>query len=161
MENGIAFAELLRWIADETARWEAWTAGQDAGLWVIPAGDGRIATVRDLLFHVFVVDLRYGQRLNGLPVSTYEEEACADAAALFALARRGQALLRRACALDPTPIIEFPTLSAGTLRASRRKLIAHSITHHLRHMAQAATLVRQQGRPTGWMHDLVMSDALE
>ena len=160
MQHGIAFSELLTWIADETARWEAWTARQDAAIWAIPAGSGRIATLHDLLFHVFIVDLRYGQRLHGRPVSAYEDEPCADAATLFALARRGQALLHDALALDLSPVIEFQTLSAGTLRASKRKVLAHSLTHHLRHLAQAATLVRQHGHPTDWPHDLMMSGAL-
>jgi uncharacterized damage-inducible protein DinB len=62
--------------------------------------------------------------------------------------------------VDLTQVIEFQTLSAGTQRASKRKVLAHSITHHIRHLAQAATLLRQHGFSTGWPHDLLMSDAL-
>lgn len=162
MPPGISFSELLAWNASETTRHEVWFAQQPPTVWAAPAGTGRTATVRDLLFHTYIVDLRYGQRLNGLPVSTYEDEAVTDPMAMFALARRGQDLLAKAIdgPNDLAEVIEFQTLTAGTLRASRRKVIAHALTHHIRHMAQIATLLRQHGAPTGWMHDLLMSDAL-
>lgn len=162
MQAGISFSELLGWIGEETTKYETWFAGQPAGAWTAPAGSGRTATVRDLLFHTYVVDLRYGQRLHSMPVSSYEDEAVAEPMAMFPLARRGQALLRQAAedGRDLGEVIEFQTLTAGTLRASRRKVLAHSITHHLRHTAQIATLLRQAGHPTGWMHDLLMSGAL-
>ena len=82
---------------------------------------------------------------------------------MFALARRGQDRLRLALdgSVDLTKVIEFQTLSAGTLRASGRKILAHTLTHHIRHLAQIATALRQHGHPTDWMHDLLMSDALD
>jgi uncharacterized damage-inducible protein DinB len=162
MPPGISFSELLAWIASETTRYEAWFAQQQPTVWSAPAGTGRIATVRDLLFHTYVVDLRYGQRLRGLPVSSYEDEAVAEPMALFTLARRGQDLLAQTLdgRIDLAEVIEFQTLTAGTQRASKRKVIAHALTHHIRHMAQVATLLRQHGSPTGWPHDLLFSDAL-
>lgn len=162
MQNGITFPELLAWIGGETARYETWFAGQPAAAWAAPAGTGRIATVRDLLYHTYIVDLRYGQRLHDLPVSSYEDEAVSDPMALFPLARRGQELLARALdgGVDLGRVIEFQTLSAGLQRASKRKVLAHSLTHHIRHLAQVATLLRQHGFATGWPHDLLMSDAL-
>lgn len=161
---GLGLGELLDWIAGETRNWQAWFARPPPAVWAVPVGDGRTATVRDLLFHVYVVDLRYGQRLHGLPVSTYEQEAVADPAELFPLAARGQDLLRRwlagATPADAAEVIEFQTLTAGTLRATRRKVVAHSLTHHLRHLAQVATALRQHGHPSDWMHDLLVSPAL-
>lgn len=165
MTHGISFIELLTWIGNETTAYEKWFATRPDAVWAVPVGMGRTATVRDLLFHVYIVDLRYAQRVHNLPVSSYDDEAAADAKALFALARRGQDLLRRSLdsdgGVDLQQVIEFQTLTAGTLRASGRKVIAHTLTHHIRHLAQIATALRQHGHPTGWMHDLLISDALD
>lgn len=160
--QGIAFTELLVWIGGETARYERWFATQPATAWAAPAGSGRIATVRDLLYHTYVVDLRYGQRVHGLPVSSFEDEAVADPMQLFPLARRGQELLASALTsgIDLGEVLTFQTLSAGTQQASKRKIIAHSLTHHVRHLAQVATLLRQAGHATDWPHDLLFSDAI-
>lgn len=163
-DDGPTFAELLAWIAEETPRWQAWFARQPEAVWGLAFGSGRTATVRDLVFHVFAVDLRYGQRLLGLPVTPFEEIPAADPEALFALAARGQEQFRRWLA-ESTPgdraqVIEFQTLSAGLRRASKRTVLAHSLTHHLRHMAQLATVLRQHGHPTDWPHDLLMSRAM-
>ena len=163
MTPGISFAELLDWIGNETNAYEHWFATRPAAAWMVSVGMGRTATVRELLFHVYVVDLRYSQRLHQMPVSSYADEAVENAQALFALARRGQDRLRLALdgSVDLTKVIEFQTLSAGTLRASGRKILAHTLTHHIRHLAQVATALRQHGHPTDWMHDLLMSDALD
>ncbi len=160
--QGIAFTELLAWIVNETTRFEKWFAAQPATVWAAPAGSGRIATVRDLLYHTYLVDLRYGQRVNGLAVSSYEQEAVAEPMLLFPLARRGQELLTTALTgdRDLSEVLTFPTLSAGIQQASKRKIIAHSLTHHVRHMAQVATLLRQAGHATDWPHDLLFSDAI-
>jgi uncharacterized damage-inducible protein DinB len=162
MTAGITFVELLDWIGMETTAYERWFAGRSDVVWAVPVGLDRTATVRDLLFHFYMVDLRYGQRLRQLPVSSYADAATADAAGLFALARRGQDLLRSALdgSVDLTQVLEFQTISAGTLRASGRKILAHSLTHHIRHLAQIATALRQHGHATDWMHDLLMSDVL-
>ena len=160
--QGIVFTELLGWIGGETVRYERWFATQPASVWSAPAGSGRIATVRDLLYHTYLVDLRYGQRVNGLAVSSYEDEAVAEPMLLFPLARRGQELLATALTgdRDLSEVLTFPTLSAGIQQASKRKIIAHSLTHHVRHLAQVATLLRQAGHATDWPHDLLFSDAI-
>lgn len=162
MTAGITFVELLDWIGNETAAYERWFTNRPDAAWAVPVGLERTASVRDLLFHVYAVDLRYGQRLHQTPVSSYEDLSVADAAGLFALARRSQDLLRSSIdgSVDLAQVLEFQTLSAGTLRASGRKILAHTLTHHMRHLAQVATALRQHGHPTDWMHDLLMSDVL-
>jgi uncharacterized damage-inducible protein DinB len=162
MPPGLAFGELLAWIGGETERYERWFAARPAAVWAIPVGSGRLATISDLLRHVVVVDLRLAQRVHGQAVSSEAEFAGSDPAALFALARRGQALLRAALAagFDLEQVISWQSQAGGEFRASKRKVIAHSLSHHIRHMAQAATLLRLHGHPTDWFHDLLMSDAL-
>jgi len=162
MSPGISFTELLAWIAAETRRYEAWFATQPAGAWAVPVGAGRIATITELLHHVYAVDLRMAQRIHGQPPAADAEIAATDPAALFTLAQRGQAHLAAALSsgMDLHALIAWTTQTGVQIRASRRKVMAHSISHHLRHMAQAATLLRVHGYPTDWLHDLLLSDAL-
>lgn len=162
MTAGLTFIELLDWISSETAAYERWFATRPDAVWTVPVGLDGTGSVRDLLFHVYMVDLRYGQRLSQLPLSSYTDEVVGDSASLFALARRGQDLLRSTLdgSVDLTQVLEFQTISAGTLRASGRKILAHTLTHHIRHLAQIATALRQHGHATDWMHDLMMSDVL-
>jgi uncharacterized damage-inducible protein DinB len=162
MTPGLSFSEMLAWISDETARYERWFATKPAEIWMVPAGTGRTATVRDLLHHVYAVDLRLAQRVLGQPLATDTEIAVVDAPALFALARRGQELLASALdgLVDIDATISWQTQTGVQISASRRKVIAHTLTHHIRHLAQVATVLRQHGHPTDWPHDLLLSDAL-
>jgi uncharacterized damage-inducible protein DinB len=161
MEPGISFRELLGWLGEETTRYERWFATKPAAAWTVPAGEDRVATVRDLLFHTYYVDLRMGRYLHGEPVPQPTDISAPDAPALFALAREGQALLTHALAtIDLDQMVDYQTRAHGVLRISRRKIFAHSITHHLRHTAQVATLLRQGGFATDWLHDLLMSGAM-
>jgi uncharacterized damage-inducible protein DinB len=162
MSPGISFSELLAWIAAETGRYEGWFADQPAGVWAVAVGNGRISTISELLHHVYSADLRLAQRVHGQPPAAEAQLAAADPGALFALARRGQAhlLLALTTGIDLAEVIAWTTSAGGQVRASKRKVIAHSLSHHLRHMAQAATLLRLHGYPTDWTHDLLLSDAL-
>jgi uncharacterized damage-inducible protein DinB len=154
---------LLEWNRAESRRWHAWFSGHRSAL-DLPIGEGRTASVRRLIHHVFVVDLRYAQRLVGLPVSAYETLDGLDLDGLFALAERAHALLAGwlagASEADLSRAHTFTTLSAGTLDASARKIVVHACTHHLRHWAQIATVLRLHGQPSDWVHDFMMSDVM-
>lgn len=125
---------------------------------------GRMATVRGVVHHVAVVERRYADRLAGDPVTPYEAVPSSPTDALFAAARDANDRLARWIATasndDLARVIEFGTISAGTHRASARKIVAHALLHGVRTWAQIATVVRMHGLPTGRMHDLLLSDAL-
>jgi uncharacterized damage-inducible protein DinB len=165
MTPGISCIALLDWIAAETNAYKRWFTTRPASIWSLPTGlSAGSGTVRDLLVHVYTVDLRYSERLLGMPVTDHAAAAAAaaDPVGLFALARRGQSLLRQAVNqedLDWAAQITSVTRSAGTLVASRRKVLAHTLTHHIRHLGQIAMVLRQHGHPTDWTHDLILSDA--
>lgn len=159
-------AALLAWNRAETRRWHAWFAAHPAALEVSmgPGAGPGTATVRKAIHHTFAVDLRYGQRLTGLPVSAFETIEAGDLEALFALAERGQALLggwlARATSADLDRVHTFMTLSAGERTATGRKILVHSCTHHVRHWAQIATVLRANGRKSDWPHDFLLNDAM-
>jgi uncharacterized damage-inducible protein DinB len=157
---------LLAWNRAEIARWHAWFAVHPAALEVSmgPGAGAGTASVRKAIHHTFAVDLRYGQRLTGLPVSAFETIEAGGLDALFALGERGQELLAgwlaRATAADLEHVHTFMTLSAGERTASGRKILAHTCTHHVRHWAQIATMLRASGMKSDWPHDFLLSDAL-
>jgi uncharacterized damage-inducible protein DinB len=162
--HALTFRELLHYTAAETERWHRWLAEQGEAVLDLPAGEGRTATVRGLLHHVFAVERRYADRLLGEPVTPYEAIDTSSIVTLFAAGREARERLERYLAGatddDLARRLEFQTISAGTLSASARKIVGHALLHGVRHWAQLATVLRQQGRATDWMHDLLMSDAL-
>lgn len=163
--RALTFRELLDYTAVETERWHRWLAAQPVPVLDLPVGTGRTATVRGLVHHVVVVERRYTDRLRGEPVSSYEEVPSDPLDALFGAFADGRARLEAwlasATDADLTRRLEFQTLSAGTLTASARKIVAHLLLHGIRHWAQLATALRQQGHATDWGHDILLSDALE
>jgi uncharacterized damage-inducible protein DinB len=162
--QALTFRELLDYTAAETAHWHRWLAAQPAAVLDLPAG-GRTATVRGLVQHIFAVERRYADRLLGDPVSSYDVIPTESVEALFAAGRDARQRLERylsqATDEDLARRLEFQTLTAGAQVASARKIVAHALLHGVRHWAQLATIVRQGGHATDWMHDLLLSDALE
>lgn len=154
---------LLAWNRAETRRWHAWFLAHPEALdlWT---GPGSTGTVRSMIHHVFAVDLRYAQRLAGLPVSAFESIDVRDVEGLFSLAERAHALLEgwlaTATDADLARIHTFMTLSAGERTASARRIVVHACTHHVRHWAQIATILRMAGMRSDWPHDFLFSDAM-
>lgn len=155
---------LLEWNRAENRRWHTWFLAHPSAL-ELSMGAGSTSTVRGMIRHVFAVDLRYAQRLVGLPVSAFETIDVSDVAGLFGLAERAQNLLAgwlaSATAADLDRSHTFMTLSAGERTASARKIMTHTCTHHVRHWAQIATVLRMQGQKSDWPHDFLFSDAMQ
>lgn len=161
----LTIRELLDYTRAETEHWHRWLATQPPDVLDLPVGVGRTATVRGLIHHIIVVERRYTDRLRGEPVTTYESVPSDSLGALFATfsdtRERLDAWLASATGTDLARRMEFQTLSAGTLAASVRKVLVHVPLHGIRHWAQLATALRQQGHATDWPHDILMSDVME
>jgi uncharacterized damage-inducible protein DinB len=158
----LALEELLGWSDESTRQWMQFLASTPAACG-LPCGIYGCATVLGLVRHIVAVELRHGERLAGLPVTAYEEIPEDSLAALAAL--HGETMQRFRELLGDSTIdwaaeIEFPTRSAVTLRATRRKLLAHALLHSIRHWAQLATLLRTAGYQPGIAGDLLASSAL-
>jgi uncharacterized damage-inducible protein DinB len=164
MTTALTFRELLDYTRAETERWQAWLAAQPTEVLELPAGTGRTATVRGLIHHIIVVERRYTDRLRGEPVTNYADVP-SDLDPMFATFADTRAMLEQwlqsASDADLAERLEFQTLSAGTLTGSARKIVVHLLLHGMRHWAQLAMTLRQQGHATDWPHDILMSDALE
>ena len=159
--DGIPFAMLLGYRDAETARWRAWFERHPEAL-EVPMGTGRTATVRGLVIHIFAVELRYAERLLGRRVTGYEELEPATTDEVFAIGKRARTLidefLGRADDREMREVLEFQTLTAGTVRATKFKIAANLVNHGVRHWAQIATELRQHGFTDQWAHDFLLSD---
>ncbi|HSU16851.1 DinB family protein [Longimicrobium sp.] len=162
--DALSFRELLGWTGEETARWEEWLRAQDPAVLAVSLGEGKWATVGDLVFHICVVERRYTERLYDEEPSAYEGIPRSTLDEIFAVHHATRARLERWVAAAPPEewekVLTFETITAGTLRSSKRKIVAHVLMHGVRHWAQISTALRQAGHPQPWMHDLIMTTAM-
>ena len=160
MDAGITFTELLDYTEQETSRWKAWFAAHpqalDESCDVAAAG-----TVRTLVLHIFATELFFANTVLDLPMPDWQKLPSQTVEELFAVGEDAQAKLRefigKAEPADWQPVIE---LGVADLRGSKRKLVAQALLHGVHHRGQLATFLRQRGFADGWVHDLILTDAM-
>ena len=161
----ISFQDLLSANEAETQKWRAWFEQQTAAVLDVPLSIALAKNVREFLLHIFAVELRYAERLAGLPITDYETLPTGSVNELFGIGERARAMYRdyfvTATDADLANMMEFNTRTAGTLRASKRKMFAHAMLHGVRHWAQLATALREAGYPTNWGKDFLYSEVME
>jgi uncharacterized damage-inducible protein DinB len=157
--------ELVEYTTWQRTLWQSWFErhGRDAlGVTTGPNADGRFPTVGSLIRHIFSAELRYLERIAGLPLTDASAISSDEPAALFEFGNRGRArfvlLLETLPPALWTTRLEFPLLNR-TASASPCKIVLHVLTHEIRHWAQVATLLRLQGWSTE-RHDLLLSPVL-
>jgi uncharacterized damage-inducible protein DinB len=153
-----AIAPLFAWRDNETTHWRSFFEENPRAL-DFPAGDGTMDTVRGVVRHIFAVELRYGQRLLGQPVTDWADFRQQSLPDLFAIGDEARRMIDQYMAsADEASLsgtMTFSTLTAGTITATRRKILVNVVTHGMRHWAQVTTFVRQGGVRASWPHDLL------
>jgi uncharacterized damage-inducible protein DinB len=153
--------EILAWNDGMAAQWKA-LAESHAELLGLPCDIYHAGTVAKLLQHIVAVELRYTQRLAGDTETPYEEVPFGSAEEIFSVHDRALAGIRALLAdsvYDWSVELEFNTISAGRLRASRKTMLFHMLLHSVRHYAQLATHIRQQGFSAGFAMDYLTMGA--
>lgn len=164
MTLGVSMEELLGWNIEASNFWKTHLEAHPE-LLQLDCGIGGAAKVQDFVRHIWAVDLRWAQRLAGLPETPREAIPEGPLDVLFDLHRQAVDILKGLLA-DPQQDWEAPyTLSApwlpqGQGTFSRRKVLGHALFHGQRHWAQLATLVRAAGSPSGFRGDLLFSSSL-
>ena len=161
MDSGLSLSELLQYVNQETAHWREFFQCNPPALDVAVSIAGT-KSVRDMLQHIFAVELRYAERLNDdAEVTPYERHTGKSAEELFAMGEQARRMLVEylAKASDLDRVLTFPTLTSGTLSASKRKIAIHMLLHGVRHWAQLATALREAGFATG-KHDFIFSNVM-
>jgi uncharacterized damage-inducible protein DinB len=176
--RGLSFGELLDYSAEESNHWRDFFTQHPDAL-DLPCDIAQTKTVRELVLHIVVVQMRYAERLLNMPVTEFEsllaqltgakpgEEKSGKAQIadkIFALGRKSLEDLRSfaiaANDSDWDGTLTFPTRSAGSLTASRRKIFIHALLHGVRHWAQLSTYLRQKGYKQDWQHDFIFSGVI-
>jgi uncharacterized damage-inducible protein DinB len=149
--------ELLAWLEKTSTGWrELLTTHPE--LLTTPCDIMDVNTVAQLLQHIVAVELRYAERLAGLPVSDYANLPVDSVSSLYAIHDRAIALLNQQLAspVDWDEPIEFATRSMGLARSTRKTVLFHTLLHSIRHYAQLATLARQHGIKPDWPMDYLL-----
>lgn len=161
---GVTLQELLADNEAATTKWNVWFKAHGAAL-DLPCDIYNSDNVRGLVKHVFAVELRHSQRLLGDEAIPYDAISAGPLSDLFAIHERAvdnlQQFLSRANDNALQEVIELQTVSAGTLHASRRKLFVHVMLHSMRHWAQLATMLRENGYMANWPKDFLFSEAMD
>jgi uncharacterized damage-inducible protein DinB len=162
---GISFGDLLRYNESEALKWRAWLDAQPPEVLDLPFGDAarRMGSVREMIWHIFIVEWVYACVLNGEPYDGWDQFKRESVAELFEIGDRARAGLRKYLATaHDADLASSLSLSGGgiTITGSARKFLTHTFVHSLRHWAQLATVLRQNGCETSWAHDFVLSDVI-
>lgn len=164
MNPGVNFDELLAYTDDENQHWKRWLKQHPEAL-AVSTGIAGEEDVAGLLVHIFAVELRYAERLLEQPATPYEKLRSSNLDEIFGIASRAREQFKQFLAQtdqqDLAKVLTFETRSAGTLSASKRKILAHALLHGVRHWAQIATALRKAGYKQDWQHDFLFATALE
>jgi uncharacterized damage-inducible protein DinB len=152
---------LLELTSSEQHRWHEWFV-ERPNAWAVPFATGRMATVGGVAAHIFVVELRYAQRLLDLEVTPWEDFWQVSIEDVFELGdnARGQLVqfLTSAPESELDRVLTFQTLTAGMVSASKYKIASNVFLHGIRHWGQVATVLRQNGFTDQWPHDMLLSN---
>jgi uncharacterized damage-inducible protein DinB len=165
MTASITLDELLVWDQEASKFWKSHLEANPA-LLELPCGIGGTANVREFVRHIWGVELRWAQRLAGLPLTDVKDMPAGPLDALFDLHLKSVDIFR-ALLDDPnknweeSKTLDSPALPPDARTFSHRKILAHTLFHSQRHWAQLATLVRAAGFPSGFMGDMLMSSAMK
>ena len=158
MSAGIHFEELLAYTEEESLRWKQFFRAYPQAL-DLPLDIA--GSVRELVKHIFAVELFFADLATGKKADPNQATAT-TLDEIFALGEKAASVYRdfflRA---TPEQWAEKLELSRIGVRASRRKMVVQALTHSMRHWAQIATFLRQQGFKQDWHHDFLLSTAME
>ncbi len=165
MTPAITFEELLGWNEESSAFWKAHLAAHPA-LLQLPCDIVGTENVQEFVRHIWGVELRWGQRLAGLPVTEREQMPTGPLDTLFDLHVQAGRIFRGlltapAASWDEPYVLDVSWAPPGSSRSmTRRKIFGHAVFHSQRHWAQLATLVRAAGFPSEFRGDLLFSLSL-
>jgi uncharacterized damage-inducible protein DinB len=156
----LRYETLLELTSTEHHRWHQWFL-EHPDAWSAPFATGRMATIGQLVLHIFAVELRYTQRLFDQEVTRWEDFPQTSIEDVFELGENARAQLVEFLTSAPEAeldrVLTFETLTAGTVAASKHKIASNIFLHDIRHWGQIATVLRQHGYADQWPHDLLLS----
>lgn len=164
-EAGISFRELLAYTDYLSKRWTQYFNENPTALDV--AIGGRTPKVRDLVFHIVIVEQTFANLLHDNqppnPPTVAAEKVAQEPRTAENLARRHQQahdkLTRYIASASTEDLRRLEPLGPATI--SRRKILSQVTLHSAHHWAQIAMAVRQAGFPTRKPQDIILTDVME
>jgi uncharacterized damage-inducible protein DinB len=147
--------ELLAWSDTTAEHWKRLIEAHPEAL-QLPCDVAGVRTAGELLQHIVAAELRLAERLHGAATVTPPEEISYDSAeAIYRTHDRASSLFRQLLAdkgYDWSEKLEF-TARMGKIAAPRKVILFHALLHGIRHYAQLATVMRQNGIKPDWPMD--------
>ena len=163
--QSLPFDTLAAYVDNETARWRHWFAAAPADVLELPLGPNADGTVRTLVKHIFAVELRYAQRLSGDAVSAYEDLPDSTIDDLWRIHATATSVLDRYLASADDAALDAVLISntrkLGPIESRARTVVVHSWIHGIRHWAQIALVLRQNGYGGLWEHDWLLNPEVQ
>jgi uncharacterized damage-inducible protein DinB len=164
MSIGVWLEELLAWNEESATVWKGILEDNPAIL-ELPCDIGGVANVQQFVRHIWGAELRWAQRLAGVPETARDTVPHGPLDALYDLHLQAVQLFAGLLAdqsqnWEATYTLDVSWLPPHARTSSRRKILAHALFHSQRHWAQLATQVRVAGFPSGFKGDLLFSSTL-
>jgi uncharacterized damage-inducible protein DinB len=165
MPVNLGLNDLIEYTAWDRQKWYDWLRQHGEPVLKIsarPHGDGRFASVGELVRHIFSAEKRYVERLSGRPLTDAASIPRDDIEALFRFGQQGRTDWKDFVEKFPTHEWDVPQdhkLMDRILTVTPRKIIVHILLHEIRHWAQIATLFRLSGL-TDDFHDFLFSPVM-
>jgi uncharacterized damage-inducible protein DinB len=160
----ITLKELLEYTDEERERWGRWFEANGDELLLMPIAGDRHTTVGRLVMHIFGPEIRFVERLRGEKLTNYRSLPATSVEAVFGFGLQARQTLREYVeglnADDWQRRVELDVIG-GSMRATVRKIILHTLVHEIRHWAQVARIMRERGFVPPGGHDLLTSRALD
>lgn len=146
--------EILAWNEKTATNWCLFLTAHPE-LLAQPCDIAGTKSVAELLQHIVAAQLRYAERLAGLPISDYAAIPFGSVESIYAFHDRAVVIFQQLLAsdIDWAEPIDFVTRTAGTLHSDRKTILFHALLHGIRHYAQLASLARQCGFKPDWPMD--------
>jgi uncharacterized damage-inducible protein DinB len=156
----LSYRALLDVTSMEQHRWHAWF-DEHPSAWPVPFATGRMATIGGVVQHIFAVELRYAERLLDKEATAWERFRQTTIEDVFKLGDDARAQLVHFLTTSPESeldrVLSFQTLTAGPVSATKHKIASNIFLHGVRHWAQIATVLRQNGFTDQWPHDMLLT----
>jgi len=161
METGVQFSDLLAYTELEHAKWKQFFTQHREAL-DLPCDVAGSGTIRELVFHIFAVNLNFAHMLHGLARPDFKALPHATLGELFAIDEEATRKLR-SFLKEAGPEDWATKASLGFIKkdVSKRKMMTQAMLHGVHHRAQLATALRQHGLKQDWIHDFVLSDVMD
>jgi uncharacterized damage-inducible protein DinB len=148
----------------ERQKWHAWLRQHPEALKISMGAncDTRFQVVGDLVRHIFSAEKRYVERLSDQPLTDTAGIPNDNVETLFQFGQQSRLDLKNVIQRLPAPdwdAMKGFDFFGGVLKATPKKIVAHVLTHEIRHWGQVASMCRLNGFK-GEFHDLLFSPVL-